>query len=97
MKDHSQENSMVTGEQYEESTERPEPEFKRQPVIQGTLESRVSAMILHISSHGSFDKEDLIDLLKDVNKVIREESQQIDRLDDLCERLENTTSGRRQA
>lgn len=49
-----------------------EPEFERIPPVQGTLESRVSAMILHISSHNAFDKGDLITLLKDVNKTIRQ-------------------------
>ena len=89
MKDHSQENSMILGAEYEESYDQHEPCFERIPPVQGTLESRVSAMILHISSHGSFDKGDLIELLKDCNKTIRKADDNFRSIVDTCTMIDN--------
>ena len=87
-----------------EETIRNEPPFERIPPIQGTLESRVSAMILHISSHNSFDKDMLITLLKDVNKAIRQADHNFRSITDTCsmidaeiERLKSLPIGSKQA
>ena len=87
-----------------EATVAHEPEFERIPPIQGTLESRVSAMILHVATHNSFDKRELIELLKDVNNAIRQADENFksivslaDAIDYDIELLKNLKVGRKQA
>ncbi len=68
------------------------------------LQYRVSAMITHISDHNSFDKSDLLRLLKDVNKELVRADDNFRSIVDTCtmidneiERLKNTSFGRVQA
>lgn len=71
MKDYSQENSMVCGAQYEESTERPEPEFERhEPEDAFPVSVRLSMMINQIPLIGGYDQRQLIQLLKDAKQEI---------------------------
>ena len=109
MKDYSEENSMVTGDQYEESTERSEVSYDeaRQDDIDRTnlsLTSRVSAAILHITRSNAFDRADLIQLLKDVNITLRRADDQFksivsiaDDMDDVLDDLKRSSMTRRQA
>jgi hypothetical protein len=71
--------------------------MKREPEDSFELSKRLRMMINHIADHSSFDKERLIQLLKDSKRYIDEVESGFKQIDELIMGLQKTTYGKDQA
>ena len=103
MSNHSEENSMVLPYADDEPIpERKEPEFdpeihKTEPEDSFELSKRLRMMINHIADHNAFDKQRLIQLLKDSKRYIDEVETGFAQIDKLIMGLQKSTYGKNQA
>jgi len=82
----------VRPEPDEDETRQQECDDKR-----GSLDARLGMAIRHIAEHSYFDKPDLIQLLKDVQKERMEMKDRFDDISDGLDRLLDTSLLKRQA